>query len=415
MSKNVKFNIKLSIDGRDVVVKASASAKELARAMSDVETKGNKARNVLIGFNQAAQSLQNITAGLQQLTSVLTTYTNAYNIQVQAETKLMTVMRERMAASEEDIRAIMRLTAAQQQLGVVGDEVQLMGAQQIATFATQRSTLEALIPAMNNLLVQQRGMNVTGQDAQQIGNLLGKALQGNVGALTRVGITLSDAQKQMIKYGDETQRASVIAQVITANVGDMNAQMAQTNAGKAQQLSNAMGDLKEQVGAVFAGFQPAILAVAEFTMAFNGLVTVGTTLAGLTRAIVALQAPTKVATALQIAYNWHIKEFAALSVAAAMGANKVKLALYALRAAAGPIAIATVAVVALVSAISRLSSSSSESAAKMKAHANATETLKSAEEAGAQASVNARIEMDNEIKKLGDLIKSKVIIGDGSQ
>ena len=407
MSKSVKFDIKLNIDGRDVVVAAKTNVQDLANGLNQVESKGLKAAKALIGFNQAAQAFQNLSSGLQQLTGVLGSYSQAHNVQMQAETKLATIMRERMNATDADIAAIRELTSAQQSLGVVGDEVQLMGAQQIATFAANRQTIETLIPAMNDLLVQQRGLAATGQDAVSIGNLIGKALQGNVTALQRVGITLSESQKQLIKYGDEGIRAATLAEVITANVGHMNAEMANTSAGKAQQLSNTIGDLKEQVGALFSRFQPAILAVAEFTLAFNGIAAVTATIYGLGKAVAALHIGTRIATAVQVAYNWTIKEFAAVSIAATMGASRLQVALYGLRAAAGPIAILATAVLGLVAVLHSASDASAEAAAKMRGVADAAEIMKSAEDAGTQAAAKARVEMDAEIKKLGALIKSK--------
>ena len=94
---------------------------------------------------------------------------------------------------------------------------------------------------MNNLVVQQRGLGATGEDAVGIANLMGKALMGNATAMRRVGITLSDSQAEMIKYGNESERAKAIAEAITDNVGNMNAEMAKTDAGKAKQLANTFG------------------------------------------------------------------------------------------------------------------------------------------------------------------------------
>lgn len=156
----------------------------------------------------------------------------AYDTQLVAETKLATVMRQRLGANDDMIKSIKSLAAQQQELGVIGDEVQLAGAQQIATYAKETDTLKTLIPAMNDLLAQQQGLNATSSDAVNIGNLIGKVLQGQTSALKRVGITFSDAEEQMLKYGNESQRAAMLAQVITNNVGHMNAALAQTDAGK---------------------------------------------------------------------------------------------------------------------------------------------------------------------------------------
>ena len=173
---------------------------------------------------------------------------DAYAVQEVAETKLATVMQQRMGATDAEIQSIKDLASAQQEIGVIGDEVQLSGAQQIATFLNEKASLETLIPAMNNLLAQQKGLNASTGDAVQVGNLMGKAMMGQVDALKRVGISFTEAEANVIKYGTEQERAAMLAQVIQNNVGNMNAELAATDSGKQQQLVNTLGDMKEQIG-----------------------------------------------------------------------------------------------------------------------------------------------------------------------
>lgn len=194
---------------------------------------------------------------------------DAWNIQTQAEVKLATVMRQRVKATDEEIENIKRLASAQQALGVIGDEIQLSGAQQLATFITRKDSLDALIPAMNNLLAQQKGLNATDQDAVQIGNLMGKVMQGQTSALTRVGITFTAAEEKVLKYGDEQQRAATLAQVITNNVGRMNEALANTPEGKLKQHANTMGDLQERVGRLYSQIKASLLPL--FDMMGNSL------------------------------------------------------------------------------------------------------------------------------------------------
>lgn len=184
----------------------------------------------------------------------------AYNQQIEAETKLTEIMKTRIGASDAEIQSVKNLASAQQQLGVVGDEVTLSGAQQLATFAKTTDTVNTLIPAMLDLAVQQNGVNVTSGNMVSIANLMGKALQGQVGALSRVGISFTEAQEKVLKYGTEQERAAVLAQVITDNVGNMNEALAQTPEGKIQKLKNTLGDLKEVVGSALA---PIITDIAS--------------------------------------------------------------------------------------------------------------------------------------------------------
>lgn len=181
--------------------------------------------------------------------------------QSQAETKLTEIYKTRMGATEEAAQSTMKLASALQKEGVVGDEVALSGAQQLATYAKMPSTVNALLPAMENLLVQQKGVNATAEDATSIANLFGKAMTGQTGALKRVGISFTAAQEQVLKYGTEEEKAAMLAQVVTDNVGNMNKTFAETDEGKMAQLRNTLGDMGERLGAILL---PRLAELAEW-------------------------------------------------------------------------------------------------------------------------------------------------------
>lgn len=189
---------------------------------------------------------------------------NAYSIQNAAETKLVEIYKTRMGASKKAAQGTMKVAAALQKEGIIGDEVLLSGAQQLATFAKYPGTVNKILPAMGNLIAQQKGTNATTQDATQIANLMGKAMQGQVGALKRVGISFSEAQAEILKTGTEEEKAAVLAEVVTENVGEMNKALAETPSGKIQQMKNSFGDLTEQLGAALA---PVLQQVAEWVSA----------------------------------------------------------------------------------------------------------------------------------------------------
>lgn len=185
----------------------------------------------------------------------------AYQIQSAAETKLTEIYKTRMGATKGAAKETMKLASALQKEGVIGDEVTLSGAQQLATFAKYPKTVNKLLPAMGNLLAQQKGVNATSDDAVNIGNLMGKVMQGQTGALKRVGITFDENQEKILKYGTEEERAATLAEVITSNVGNMNKTMAKTPEGKIQQMKNSLGDMAEEVGRVLA---PALANLAKW-------------------------------------------------------------------------------------------------------------------------------------------------------
>lgn len=170
--------------------------------------------------------------------------------QAQAEQKLAEIYKSRMGVGKKAVKATLDLAAAEQKAGVVGDEVQIAAAQQLATYAKMPSTVNTMLPALNDLLVQQKGLNATQEDAAGLANLFGKAMMGQTGALKRAGISFTEAQEKVLKYGTEEEKAAMIAEVVNQNVGQMNETFAQTDAGKIQQAKNALGDMGEQIGAV---------------------------------------------------------------------------------------------------------------------------------------------------------------------
>ena len=234
---------------------AGQAAEQAAR---HTNTYGDAASRAAGGTNLLGKAVKGLIAGfvgalsIRTVTQYLSGCTDAMNKQIEAETKLSTVMRQRMNATDAEIRSITELASAQQKLGIIGDEVQLAGAQQLSTFLDSTEALQTLLPAMNNLAAQQAGVGATAENLVSIGNLMGKVMQGQTSALTRVGITFTEAQEAALKYGTEQERAAVLAQVITDNVGQMNAALAATPSGQIQQLANEFGDMREELGARIA-------------------------------------------------------------------------------------------------------------------------------------------------------------------
>ncbi|MDR3286875.1 MAG: hypothetical protein LBT27_05490 [Prevotellaceae bacterium] len=222
----------------------------------------------LAGLGAKLFGLQQIIRSFSALSNQITKCTEAYNLQAVAETRLATIMRHTMGAMDFEIDSIKKLAAAQQKLGVIGDEIQLSGAQELATYLTKASNIRKLLPVMNDMLAQQYGLNATSQQAVTIAQMMGKVLDGQVGALSRVGYRFNEAQEHVLKFGDEEQRVAMLAQIITQYVGGVNEALAQTPEGKLKQHANDVGDLRERWGALFVGIQSAILPLREKIGAF---------------------------------------------------------------------------------------------------------------------------------------------------
>lgn len=335
MAKNVKLSVTLDINGRPLIEQTSRMAKEASKSLKGMGDAARGARSSLASLRDISMVATGLSTAFQSITAECKVLTDAYQLQLESETKLETVMRQRMNASAQDIQAMKDLASAQQQIGIIGDEVTLMGMQQLATFVNQRQSLEALTPAMLNLLAQQKGFNATANDSVAIANLFGKAMQGNASALTRVGITMSEAQKEALKNGNEMERASLLAQIITENVGNMNEQLAQTDAGKAKQIANAFGDWQEQIGALIMPFQTLITQIGSVGTAANTFILLGSGVSAATKALWNFSNAGKMAAINQklatAAAGYLQKALAAVGISAFAGEKGIKALTWAIR------------------------------------------------------------------------------------
>ncbi len=266
--------VRAGADFSAITTQSNKASKSMRGMQSNVSRSCNMMTKAVSGLKKVLGAI-GVGLSVTALAKMGKEAAEAYDTQVLGEMKLATVMRKTMGASNAEIQSIMDLTAAEQQLGVVGDEAQLAGAQQLSTYLHLSSSLQTLLPVMNDLAVQQYGFNVSADQAVSIAKLFGKAMDGQTGALTRYGFSVSDAQARVLKYGTEQERAATLADIVSQKVGGMNAALASTPTGRMQQLKNTLGDIKERFGqavrTIGTVFLPVLNAVGS---ALAGIATI---------------------------------------------------------------------------------------------------------------------------------------------
>ena len=408
MAKEVSFTIKL--DDRGTFKKVTMDAEQLVRAVRSVQDESEKAKRSVLTWAETSQAVDVLQSSIGELQGVVSDLTSAYQVQLVAETQIETIMRQRMMATDEQIQSIKNLCSAQQELGVIGDEVQLSGAQQMATFLQNKRSLDVLIPAMNNLVAQQNGLNATNQDAVSIGNMMGKAMQGQVEVLQRVGITFDESQKKVLQYGTESERAAMLAKVITQNVGNMNAELAKTDAGKQKQLENTLGDIKEQMGALVQGIAPYVTMASQITITITGVVKLTTSLYAAIKAFSTLTVVTEATSRAKVGMTAVVRVLTATIQGEAVGATTAAVATRALGVAVKSLLISTgvgIAIVALTEAINYLMNSSDDAAKSVDKLSEAEQKAKMTHQQTAQQIASVRSEMMQNIAALKNFKGSK--------
>ena len=410
MAKEIKFNIRLNIDGKEQIGVVTADVVKLRSAMESSKTSAQQFRDKLFAINQAVTMLQNASGAIAGLRDTMSGLTASYNAVQQANTQLTTVMRQRMAATDEDIKKVTAVIGAQSKLGIIGGTVQKTGAQQIATFLKEKGTLEQLIPAMNDLLAQQRGLNASQEDARSVANLMGKAMTGQTSALKRVGITFTDAQKKVMEYGTEQQRASMLAQIITDNVGHMNAQLGKTDAGKLKQVEMRFASIKVQLGELVSNVLPYVTVAAQTLTIANSVITLGKSIQGVVAAIKSFNvlsgtmsvvcAGAKIA---MVGLSAVTKAAQAAFTGATIGATTLKIAIKSLLISTG----VGVAIWALTEAISYFVTSTDKAKASTEQLTAAEESAQALKQQEAKQIAEVTAALDINIAKLKEFRGSK--------
>lgn len=164
-------------------------------------------------------------------------------------------------------KSLLSLNKTLGQTGVISGGTLKAAQAQLGTFALTADQVKTLTPALADMIANNKGYNATAQDGVQIANLLGKVMTGNATALSKYGVTMTDAQKKVLQEGSASEKAAMAAQVLEANFGGINKALAQTPQGKMTILQHEIAGLKTSVGndliVAFGGVGGAVIKMVQ--------------------------------------------------------------------------------------------------------------------------------------------------------
>lgn len=195
------------------------------------------------------------------------TMIDAYNKLQEKELGLEALMRSRMGATKENVKSLQELIEAEEKSGVVSKQLQTSAMEQFAAYATQTSSLETLLPVMNDYIAQMYGIDATEAQAQSAAKLFGKAIKGQTETLRRAGYVTEAQAKEIKRAKDETERAALLAKYMGERTADMNQILAQTDAGKQKQLANSMAEVQREFGQAASVLKTTFLPVITQVLA----------------------------------------------------------------------------------------------------------------------------------------------------
>ena len=168
--------------------------------------------------------------------------------QVRIEKLLETTMKRTSNASKEQIQAIKDEASALQNVGIVGDEVALAGANQLAVYGLRSDQIKKLMPNLNDMIAKEKGLNGTQEDAVAMADVIGKAMNGKTKGLLKYGVSLTAAEEKLFKTMKQEQRMEFISKKLNESIGGTNKALRETDEGKIVAAKNAWGDMKEELG-----------------------------------------------------------------------------------------------------------------------------------------------------------------------
>ena len=250
MAKTIGVLLSLKDQFTTPLQKATKSVKtmdrQLEKAGNQIKAFGNKVKSGMktvakwgaIGFSA-------LTAGAVLFAKQSI---DAAKDQVRIEKLLETTMKRTSNASKEQIQAIKDEASALQNVGIVGDEVALAGANQLAVYGLKSDQIKKLMPNLNDMIAKEKGLNGTQEDAVAMADVIGKAMNGKTKGLLKYGVSLTAAEEKLFKTMKQEQRMEFISKKLNESIGGTNKALRETDEGKIVAAKNAWGDMKEEVG-----------------------------------------------------------------------------------------------------------------------------------------------------------------------
>ena len=234
------------------ILKTSKNTRSFQRQVKKTKNSINKFKNGAVSdFKSVAKSAIGLGAayvGFNAIKTGLSDCVTEAKSMIDAETKLQAVFKATGKATAEEVEGLGKHADMLEKNGVLGADVTTAFQQQLATYNLTADSVKALSEGSLDLIAQMKGINAAQGDGVNVGNMMGKVMSGQIGALSRAGISFSEAQEKVLKYGTEQEKVATLAKVLEQNVGGVNKALLDTDAGQIAAANHQFGAFKEMIG-----------------------------------------------------------------------------------------------------------------------------------------------------------------------
>ena len=249
----------------------NAAAKAGNALHSGLSKASGFASKAVSGIGNAARGMATVVSGAATAAAAYLVNFGRQSVDAALKAEEVTAKFQQVAKNnnwaDEEQKSLLSLNKTLGQTGVISGGTLKAAQAQLGTFALTADQVKTLTPALADMIANNKGYNATAQDGVQIANLLGKVMTGNATALSKYGVTMTDAQKKVLQEGSASEKAAMAAQVLEANFGGINKALAQTPQGKMTILQHEIAGLKTSVGndliAAFGGVGGAVIKMVQ--------------------------------------------------------------------------------------------------------------------------------------------------------
>lgn len=251
---------------------ARNAATKAGRALhSGLSKASGFASKAVSGIGKAAKGMATVVSGAATAAAAYLVNFGKQSVDAALKAGEVTAKFQQVAKNnnwtDEEQKSLLSLNKTLGQTGVISGGTLKAAQAQLGTFALTADQVKTLTPALADMIANNKGYNATAQDGVQIANLLGKVMTGSATALSKYGVTMTDAQKKVLQEGSASEKAAMAAQVLEANFGGINKALAQTPQGKMTILQHEIAGLKTSVGndliAAFGGVGGAVIKMVQ--------------------------------------------------------------------------------------------------------------------------------------------------------
>ena len=250
MAKNI--NVLLSLKDQftkplqNATKNTKAMDKHLQKASNKVKAFGNATKE---SMKKAAKYTAIGFGALTAATGVfLKQSIDAAKEKLKADKLLEANLKRTNNYSIDRINSLKDEAGALQDLGVIGDDVIVAGAGQLAMYKLSHDQIKKTMPILSDMVAKEKGFNATQEDSIAMADAIGKALDGKTKGLLKYGVQLTKAEEKVFKTMKAEKRLDFIVKKVNKSIGGTNKALRETDEGKIISAQGAFGDMQAEVG-----------------------------------------------------------------------------------------------------------------------------------------------------------------------